>query len=144
MSENDNTEFKLGGVCPHAFVIREGGSIVDFSLTSEQRDIKRAAREFAEGEFTAEKAIELELSHQFPRDLYQKAAELGFIGLDYSEEIGGGGLGVTENVLVVEEFCKADSGIGMAIHLREPGSTGEISRAVDSRRVRFGCVFYGA
>jgi len=90
---------------------------MDFSLTQEQKDIKRAAREFAEGEFTSEKAIELELNHEFPKDLYKKAGELGFIGLNYFQEIGGEGLGVTENVLVIEEFCKADSGIGMAIHL---------------------------
>ena len=90
---------------------------MDFSLTQEQKDIKRAAREFAEGEFTSERAIELELNHEFPKDLYKKAGELGFIGLNYSQEIGGEGLGVTENVLVIEEFCKADSGIGMAIHL---------------------------
>lgn len=90
---------------------------MDFSLTQEQKDIKRAAREFAEGEFSSERAIELELNHEFPKDLYKKAGELGFIGLNYSQEIGGEGLGVTENVLVIEEFCKADSGIGMAIHL---------------------------
>jgi alkylation response protein AidB-like acyl-CoA dehydrogenase len=91
---------------------------MDFSLSKEQRDIKRAAREFAEGEFTPERAMELDLNHEFPKDLYKKAGQLGFIGLDYPEEIeGGGGLGVTENVLVIEEFCKADSGIGMAIHL---------------------------
>jgi len=42
---------------------------------------------------------------------------LGFIGLDYPEEIGGGGMGVFENALVIEEFCKADSGLGMALHL---------------------------
>lgn len=90
---------------------------MDFSLTQEQKDIKRAAREFAEGEFTSERAIELELNHEFPKDLYKKAGELGFIGLNYSQEIGGEELGVTENVLVIEEFCKADSGIGMAIHL---------------------------
>ena len=90
---------------------------MDFSLTQEQKDIKRAAREFAEGEFTSERAIELELNHEFPKDLYKKAGELGFIGLNYSQEIGGEGLGVIENVLVIEEFCKADSGIGMAIHL---------------------------
>ena len=90
---------------------------MDFSLSKEQRDIKRAAREFAEGEFTPERAMELDLNHEFPQDLYKKAGELGFIGLDYPEEIEGGGLGVTENVLVIEEFCKADSGIGMAIHL---------------------------
>ena len=90
---------------------------MDFSLSLEQRDIKRAAREFGEGEFTPDRAMEFELSHEFPKDLYKKAGELGFIGLDYPEEIEGGGLGVTENVLVIEEFCKADSGIGMAIHL---------------------------
>ena len=90
---------------------------MDFSLTSEQRDIKKAAREFAEGEFTSERAVEYEMNHEFPRDIYKKACELGFIGLDYPEEIGAQGLGVMENVLVIEEFCKADSGIGMAVHL---------------------------
>ena len=90
---------------------------MDFSLTKEQADIKRAAAEFARAEFTAEVAQECEANHRFPREIFEKAAKLGFIGLDYPEEIGGGGLGVTENVLVVEEFCKADSGIGMAMHL---------------------------
>lgn len=90
---------------------------MDFSLSKEQRDIKRAAKEFASGEFTSERAQHHELAHTFPHELYRQAAELGFVGIDYPEEIGGGGLGVTENVLVIEEFCKADSGIGMAIHL---------------------------
>ena len=90
---------------------------MDFSFTKEQKDIKRAAAEFARGEFKPELAQECELDHRFPRELYQKAGELGFIGLDYPGEIGGGGLGIMENVLVIEEFCKVDSGIGMAIHL---------------------------
>lgn len=90
---------------------------MDFSLTREQREIKNAAREFAAGEFTKELAEECELAHRYPRELYKKAGELGFIGLNYPEAIGGGGLGVFENVLVIEEFCKADSGLGMAVHL---------------------------
>ena len=90
---------------------------MDFSLTREQKDIKRAAAEFARGEFRPELARECESEHRFPREVYKKAGELGFIGLDYPETVGGGDLGVTENVLVIEEFCKADSGIGMAIHL---------------------------
>ncbi|MBU0733667.1 MAG: acyl-CoA/acyl-ACP dehydrogenase [Proteobacteria bacterium] len=90
---------------------------MDFSLTKEQKDIKKAAAEFARGEFRPEVVLECELDHRFPREIYKKAGELGFIGLDYPEEVGGGGLGVMENVLVIEEFCKADSGMGMAIHL---------------------------
>jgi alkylation response protein AidB-like acyl-CoA dehydrogenase len=90
---------------------------MDFSLSREQKDIKKAAAEFALGEFKPELALECELNHRFPRELYQKAAQLGFIGLDCPEELGGGGMGVFENVLVIEEFCKADSGLGMALHL---------------------------
>lgn len=90
---------------------------MDFSLTKEQTDIKRAAAEFANGEFTQELVLDCELNHRFPKELYKKAGELGFIGLDYPEELGGGGMGVLENVIVIEEFCKADSGLGMAIHL---------------------------
>ncbi len=90
---------------------------MDFSLTREQRDIKRAAAKFARGEFQPELAQECECNHRFPRELYKKAGELGFIGIDYPLEVGGGNLGVMENVLIVEEFCKADSGIGMALHL---------------------------
>ncbi len=90
---------------------------MDFSLTREQRDIKRAAAKFARGEFQPELAQECECNHRFPRELYKKAGELGFIGIDYPQEVGGGNLGVMENVLIVEEFCKADSGIGMALHL---------------------------
>jgi len=90
---------------------------MDFSLSKEQRDIKRAAAEFAQGEFKPEVAHECEFNHRFPRELYKKAAQLGFVGADYPERIGGGGMAILENVLVVEEFCKADSGIGMAIHL---------------------------
>jgi len=90
---------------------------MDFSLSKEQKDIKKAAAEFARGEFQPELAQECELNHRFPWEIYKKAGELGFIGLDYPEDVGGGGLGVMENVLVIEEFCKADSGMGMAIHL---------------------------
>jgi alkylation response protein AidB-like acyl-CoA dehydrogenase len=90
---------------------------MDFSLSDERRDIKRAAADFAKGEFKPELAQDCELNHLFPREIYKRAGELGFIGLDYPEEVGGGNLGILENVLVIEEFCKADSGLGMAIHL---------------------------
>ncbi len=90
---------------------------MDFSLTKEQKDIKKAAAEFARGEFKTDLVLDCEASHRFPREIYKKAGELGFIGLDYPEDVDGGNLGIMENVLVIEEFCKADSGFGMAIHL---------------------------
>ncbi len=90
---------------------------MDFELTKEQKDIKQAAREFAEGEFDKDMAAELDRQHAYPRAIWKKACELGFVGIHFPEEYGGQGLGVLENALVVEEFCRRDSGIGTALAL---------------------------
>lgn len=88
-----------------------------FELTSEQKDIQKAAKEFANKEFDHELARDLEKKHEFPKELYKKAASLGFVAPYVNEEYGGQGLGVLENALIVEEFCRADSSIGLAIDL---------------------------
>ncbi len=92
---------------------------MDFDLTKEQKDIQQAAREFAEGEFDKDLAIQHEKEHSFPRSIWKKACELGFIGIHFPEEFGGQGLGVFENALVVEEFCRRDSGLGTALALAD-------------------------
>ena len=92
---------------------------MDFELTDEQRDIQRAAKEFAQGEFDRELALELERDHAFPKSIWKKACQLGFIGLHFPEAYGGQGLGIMENTLVVEEFCRQDSGIGIALSLSD-------------------------
>ncbi|MCL7961063.1 MAG: acyl-CoA dehydrogenase family protein, partial [marine benthic group bacterium] len=79
---------------------------MDFGLSKEQKDIQKAARRFAKGEFDRELALELEEKHEFPTEIWKKAADEGFIGLHYPEEYGGSGYGVMENTLVVEEFCR--------------------------------------
>jgi len=92
---------------------------MNFELTEEQRDIQRAAREFAQGEFDRDLALELEREHAFPKAIWKKACELGFMGIHFPEEYGGQGLGVLENALVVEAFCRQDSGIGVALTLAD-------------------------
>ena len=92
---------------------------MDFELSTEQKDIQEAASSFAKGEFTRELALKHEEEHSFPRELWQKASELGFIGLHFPTDVGGSGLGLIENVLVVEEFCRRDSGLGTALALSD-------------------------
>ncbi len=92
---------------------------MNFELTQEQKDIKNAAREFAVNEFTKERAEEYDREEKFPFELWKKACELGFIGVHFPEEYGGAGMGVLENILIVEEFCRADSTIGSAIILSD-------------------------
>ena len=88
---------------------------MNFELTEEQNELKRAAHEFAEKEFKPEIAREYDRKEEFPADLYKKAAKLGFIGLRFAEEYGGQGYGHFENLLVTEEFCRADSSLGHAL-----------------------------
>ena len=92
---------------------------MDFELNEEQRDIQQAARSFAAGEFDKEKILEWEQDHTFPREIWKKACKLGFVGIHYPEEYGGQGYGVFENILIVEEFCRRDSGVGIALSLAD-------------------------
>ncbi len=90
---------------------------MDFDLTEEQREIQKAADEFAKGEFDKEIILNLERSHQFPFAFLKKACQLGFIGIHYPEEYGGQGYGILENALIVEAFCRRDSGVGVCLSI---------------------------
>jgi len=92
---------------------------MDFKLNKEQEAIQKAAREFAQGEFDKEIALEHERAHTYPSELLKKASELGFIGIHFPEEYGGQEYGIVENALVVEEFCRQDSSIGIALSLAD-------------------------
>ncbi len=95
---------------------------MDFHLTTEQKDIQKAARDFAKGEFDPDAALDYDKRQQFPTTIWKKACELGFIGVCFPEEHGGQELGLLENALIVEAFCRQDSGIGMSLALSDFGS----------------------
>jgi acyl-CoA dehydrogenase len=96
---------------------------VQFELTDIQKDIQKAAKEFAEKEFDSDLALDLEKEGRFPKSIFEKACQLGFIGIDYPEQYGGQSFGLFENVLVIEEFTKKDSGIGISLSLADMGSS---------------------
>ncbi len=85
-----------------------------FELTPEQQDIKRAAREFAEGEFR-EVARELDRREEFDDRIWKKAGELGFLAVFVEERYGGVGYGHLEQCLIVEEFARVDTGIAQTL-----------------------------
>ncbi|OGP75900.1 MAG: acyl-CoA dehydrogenase [Deltaproteobacteria bacterium RBG_16_49_23] len=84
---------------------------MDFEMTNRQKQIRLAAREFAEGEL-AGIGQECEIKEDFPRGLIKKAAQLGFIGVFIKKENGGLGLGFLEHATILEEFWRIDPGLG--------------------------------
>ena len=85
-----------------------------FSLNKEQLDIRKAAQEFAEGEFR-EVARDLDARETFDDRLWKKAGQLGFLAVFIPEEYGGAGLGYLEQCVIIEEFARVDLGITHAI-----------------------------
>ena len=95
---------------------------MEFELNRTQKEIQKAVRDFAKGEFDKELALELDRKHEFPKKIWQKAGELGLIGVHYPEEYSGQGLGSMEDIIVIEELCRGDSTIGSAVALASFGS----------------------
>ena len=87
---------------------------MDFDLTREQKDIAKAAKEFAEGEFI-ERAEEFDREEAFNEAIFKKAADLGFVGIFIDQKYGGAGLGCVEQCVLQEEFSAVDLGITVAV-----------------------------
>jgi alkylation response protein AidB-like acyl-CoA dehydrogenase len=90
---------------------------MEFGLTKTQIDIQKAVRDFCKGEFDKDLALELDQKHEFPKKIWQKAGEIGLIGVHFPEAYSGQGMGCLECILVVEELCRNDSGIGACVAL---------------------------
>jgi len=90
---------------------------MEFGLTKTQIDIQKAVRDFCKGEFDKDLALELDQKHAFPKKIWQKAGEIGLIGVHFPEAYSGQGMGCLECILVVEELCRNDSGIGACVAL---------------------------
>jgi butyryl-CoA dehydrogenase len=88
---------------------------MDFNLTSDQRELQAAARDFAQGELKGI-AEELERENRPPSHaLVKRYAELGFLGINVPERLGGLGLGNVEALVVLEEFAKISSAVAFPV-----------------------------
>jgi alkylation response protein AidB-like acyl-CoA dehydrogenase len=91
---------------------------LNFTLTPEHEDIRKLVADFAAKKI-APTAAERDEKELFPRDLFDEMGKLGFLGLPYPEEYGGGGMDFVAYALAVEEISKAcaSTGIGVSVHV---------------------------
>jgi alkylation response protein AidB-like acyl-CoA dehydrogenase len=95
---------------------------MDFELSAEQREIKTLTREFAEAEIEPH-AAEWDREHRFPRELYDRLAELGLMGVCVPEDLGGAGADFLSYILVLEELSRADAGVGVTVAVHTSAAT---------------------
>jgi alkylation response protein AidB-like acyl-CoA dehydrogenase len=85
---------------------------MDFGFTPEQEILRKAMREFAKKELVP-KAQQLDESGEFPRDIIQKIADLGLIGIVIPAEYGGSPMGHLARMIAIEELSRAYASFGL-------------------------------
>jgi len=81
-----------------------------FELTEDQKELRKAVHDLA-ATFPDDYWAERDDKHEFPWDFYDAFADGGWLGVAIPEEYGGGGLGILEASLLLEEV--AASGAAM-------------------------------
>src|SRR5512138_1011081 len=84
------------------------------TLTAEERAIRQAAREFADAEIRPH-VMEWDEAQRFPREVFGKLGELGFLGTIFPEKYGGAGLSYMDYIGVIEEIAAVDGSVGLSL-----------------------------
>ena len=87
---------------------------MDFTPTTEQRQIREMVEQFADEEIQP-RAAEIDETDEFPQGLVDRMAELGLMGMPIPEEYGGAGLDYHAYAMALEEISRASGGLGTVV-----------------------------
>lgn len=88
---------------------------MDFALTEEQEALRRTVRAFAAKEI-APIAAERDETNVYPMEVFKRTAGLGYLGLKFPAEYGGGDGGNLDAAILFEELAAASAGITLGIY----------------------------
>jgi len=80
--------------------------MLDFTFTEEQEMLRDTVRKFMQREVSLDFAHEIDEKEEFPDELWQKMASLGWTGLLFTEEYGGYGGSVIDQALIINELSR--------------------------------------
>ena len=87
---------------------------MDFDLTPEQEEFRRAIRAFAE-EVIAPRAADMDRAEELPMDIVKQMGELGLFGIPFPEEYDGQGADLMTLCLAIEEIARVDSSMAITL-----------------------------
>ena len=98
---------------------------MSFDYNENQLMIAQAIKDFAEREIRPN-LMKWDEEQIFPKDLFHKMGELGFLGVFIPEKYNGSGFGYFEYVTVVSEIAKVCGSIGLSVAAHNSLCTGHI------------------
>jgi len=87
---------------------------VNFALTEEQHLLRKSVREFAETEIRPN-VMTWDESQHFPKELLPKLAELGLMGIQFPEAMGGAGMSAVDYCICIEELARVDPSLSLSV-----------------------------
>lgn len=88
---------------------------MDYPFSEEHRIFRRAVRRFVDEELNPH-VDEWEAAGTFPKDVYRRMGELGFLGIRFDEKYGGAGADIWSTVVFCEEMGRCRSrGLTMSV-----------------------------
>jgi acyl-CoA dehydrogenase len=108
------------GCAPTVTVVKDSGERgILPPFTDEHTQLRETINRWVSEEIVPH-VDEWEAAREFPRELYRRAAELGFLGLKYPEELGGQGGDYVHDAVWAEELAAAGAsggvGAGLGAH----------------------------
>lgn len=108
---------------------------MDFQLSIEQKELQESVRRYATERLLAI-AEEIEKSGEPPsRALVKEFAEMGYLGINVPEELGGQGLSSLDALLVLEELGRVSSAVAFPVFESCVGPIRAIERFADQALV---------
>ena len=86
----------------------------EINISETQRMVFEAARDFA-AQYILPNVMEWDEAQYFPKEIFEKAGALGFMGMIIPEAYGGSGMGYHEYVTLIETISIVDPSIGLSI-----------------------------
>ncbi len=109
---------------------------LDLNLTEEQNALVQTAREFARKEIVPV-AGKLDEHGTFPKEILEKAWELGLMNCEIPEAYGGLGLSCLEHCLVLEEIAYGCAGVNTSMAANMLGSMPLLIAGTDEQKKKY-------
>ena len=110
------------------------------NIDPKQQAVRDLVKDFADKEIhplTRELDQMPENERKFPRELYRKIGEAGFIGFAMPPELGGQGKSHLEYITLIEELCYHDAAIGLLCAVGELATHPIVHFASDEQKKKF-------
>ena len=87
---------------------------MDINTIDSLQLVQESARDFAKN-YILPHVLKWDEAQHFPKDVFQKLGEYGFLGVLVPETYGGSGLGYKEYITIIEETAKVCGAIGLSL-----------------------------